>query len=76
MSKFTGEVRDFDGVTQPCYCCGARIRKKESFQMKRSNFINLSEHKKDNWVSANGKREIVCIETSNGPLTLGMCYEW
>lgn len=75
--KFIGRVDTYGGVVEPCVCCGARLRKSDSvFQMKRSNFINIKPTKSDNYISNDGKREIVCIETSNGPLTIGMRYEW
>lgn len=62
---------------QPCYCCGARLRKQDSkLNMKRSNFINIKAGRSENWVSKDNKREIVTVQTSNGPITLGMRYEW
>lgn len=76
--KFMGQVYQFNSASaQPCVCCGARLRKSNSkFQMNRSNYINIKANKQENFISKDGKREIVCIETSNGPLTIGMRYEW
>lgn len=76
--KFTGEYSVYAGnVVEPCWCCGARLRPEDSkLQMKLSNFINIKAGKSDNWKSQDGKKEIITIETSNGPLTLGMRYDW
>lgn len=74
--KFIGHV-GWPSVNDPCLCCGARLRKSEStLQMSRSNYINIKASTHKNFISKDGKREIVCIETSNGPLTIGMRYEW
>lgn len=75
--KFIGYVGGYDSTYESCLCCGARLRKSDSkTDLKRSNFINIKASQSGNFISQNGKREIVCVETSNGPLTLGMRYEW
>lgn len=75
--KFIGHVGGYGSTYQPCLCCGARLRKSDSkIDLKRSDFINIKASQSENFISQNGKREIVCVETSNGPLTLGMRYEW
>ena len=64
-------------IIQPCSCCGARvIPKDKTYHPHRRNYLTLSRQKKNNYQSADGKREVVCLETKNGPLTLGMRYEW
>ena len=76
--KFSGQVYQLNSTSaKPCVCCGAMLRKSGStFQMSRSNFINIQVDKSEPYVSKDNKREIVCIETSNGPLKIGMRYEW
>ena len=76
--KFDGAYSSWgSGVPEPCNCCGARLRKTSStVNLKRSNNINLQAVESEHYISKDKKREIVCIQTSNGPLTIGMRYAW
>jgi hypothetical protein len=76
--KFEGVYATWgSGPPEPCNCCGARLRKTNSkVDLRRSNNINLQAVESEHYLSKDEKREIVCIQTSNGPLTIGMRYAW
>ena len=69
-------VDDFGyGVVQGCGCCGLRVRPKDfNKDLLNSRFINIQVAKRDPALSEDGRKEVVCIETKNGPLTIGMTY--
>lgn len=75
---FDGQVSNYGrGVVEGAACCGSRVRKTvDKVDLKRSNFINFKAVKSDPYKSQDGKKEVVCIETKVGPLTIGMRYEW
>lgn len=75
--KFEGVYYTWNNSTEPCNCCGARLRRTNStVNLRRSNNINLQARESEHFISEDEKREIVCIQTSNGPLTIGMRYAW
>ena len=79
LDDFCGTVSryDIERIVEPCYCCGARLRSSDSkMSLPRSNFINLQAGARKEFKSEDGKREVVVVETSNGPLTIGMRYDW
>ena len=63
------------GVIQGCSCCGLRVRPKDFDKgLLNARFINVQAAKRDPALSEDGSKEVVCIETKNGPLTIGMTY--
>jgi len=78
MEGVLGGKYDWPDYVEPyycCDCCGSRVYKKDSKKnLLESRFISFKASKTTPEVSENGKNEVVCIETSNGPLTIGMRY--
>ena len=73
----TGLQYQIGTAYEACNCCGLRVRTKDSkLDLFRSNYINVIAGKRNNRVTADGKREVITIESKNGPITLGMRYEW
>jgi hypothetical protein len=80
MSGVEGGRNDWGGNFGPhycCSCCGSRAyTKKNTKDLLKSRFISIRANRTTPEVSENSKGEVVCIETSNGPLTIGMRYAW